>query len=114
MIAPEVEAGRSFRERAPGDRGNRASSAIVAAVGPRGGVDMGQARWLCAALMAVMTAVGPLGSAVTMAQTTSSGPTTSGPGSTTVHEPMQPEAAEGVREPPSTGAKVGAGVLNGV
>jgi hypothetical protein len=53
-------------------------------------------KWLCVMLIAVVTAGGALAPRPTMAQMA----------------PMQQEASQGSREPPSTGAKIGAAALN--
>src|SRR5262245_3548040 len=97
---------------------------------------MAQVKWVCAGLVALVISSGPLGPLGTWAQTAADpsttmppiptpppgahtpGPvaprrqSTSGQSGPVVPIPMQPEAVEAVHEPPSRGARIGAGVLN--
>ena len=97
---------------------------------------MAQVKWVCAGLVALVISSGPLGPLGTWAQTAADpsttmqpipppppgtpppgpvaprGTSTSGQSGPVVPIPMQPEAVEAVHEPPSRGARIGAGVLN--
>jgi hypothetical protein len=72
---------------------------------------MNSAPWLSAVLVIALAFAGPLAPMTALAQTPPP-PPPAVPGAPPSLQPMQPEGAVMIVPPPSTGAKVGANVLN--